>query len=632
MRFVKHSLLRRQRVEAREYQINVVKTCLSSNTLVVLPTALGKTVIAVLAAVKRLEGRERAKVLVLAPTRPLVLQHFRSFQGLVKLPPEDFALLTGPVKADERARRFEQAKLVFSTPQVVKNDLEYGRYALDDVRLLVLDEAHKSRKTYAYIPVAQHYQLTASDPLVLGLTASPGKNYDQIVSLIDAVGFERVEYRDEYDDDVAPYVHDVNVFYERVELPPRYVEILDALDRAFWDFAKVAVGTGGLPPKERYTKMDVLEAAARARSELDSTIVPSEKGRWAKVLKHLHACVSLLHACELLAVEGLEVFKKFVEKVRERAAKGSASAKQIVSHPDFSEVIYACADPEVPPHPKVRRLRKILERIFTEEEDPRVFLFAQFRDTATRLVELLSNYPPELGVKPVRFVGQACRPGDPGLSQDQQREIVDAFAAGAYNVLVATSVAEEGLDLPSVDHVVFWEAVPSEIRLIQRRGRTGRRRRGNCHVLFTQNSLDHVYLHASERREHNMRACLDRLRRYRAQVRQRGAAAFLGSVPLVVKPSSSPAATSTGPGSAQSLRRRAKRRTLRQRFPFLTKVGRWIVHTVENSDGEGISEEELRKLASVEEISPEELLLELKKVGGIVTKRRVGATTYFQMA
>jgi len=61
-------------------KVAIAKSALQSNTLVVLPTGLGKTIIALLVAVERLSMFPDGKVLVLAPTRPLVLQHARFFQ------------------------------------------------------------------------------------------------------------------------------------------------------------------------------------------------------------------------------------------------------------------------------------------------------------------------------------------------------------------------------------------------------------------------------------------------------------------------------------------------------------------------------------------------------------------------
>jgi len=117
------------------------------------------------------------------------------------------------------------------------------------------------------------------------------------------------------------------------------------------------------------------------------------------------------------------------------------------------------------------------------------------------------------GVNPVRFVGQAKRGADKGLSQREQRALLDAFRSGMYNVLVATSVAEEGLDIPSVDLVVFYEPVPSEIRWIQRRGRTGRFGRGRVVILVAKGTRDQAYYWSARIKERKMLEEMKRLRK-----------------------------------------------------------------------------------------------------------------------
>jgi ERCC4-related helicase len=54
------------------------------------------------------------------------------------------------------------------------------------------------------------------------------------------------------------------------------------------------------------------------------------------------------------------------------------------------------------------------------------------------------------------------------MSQEEQSAVLESFRNGEFDVLVATSIAEEGLDIPEVDLVVFYEPIPSEIRYIQR--------------------------------------------------------------------------------------------------------------------------------------------------------------------
>ena len=65
---------------------------------------------------------------------------------------------------------------------------------------------------------------------------------------------------------------------------------------------------------------------------------------------------------------------------------------------------------------------------------------------------------------------------------------------GNYNVLVSTNVGEEGLDIAECDLVVFYDVVASEIRLIQRKGRTARHREGKVIILYCKGTHDEIYL------------------------------------------------------------------------------------------------------------------------------------------
>lgn len=614
-------------VERRAYQENIVAECQRQNTLVVLPTALGKTMIAILTAVERLDQYPWTKVLVLAPTRPLVSQHHASFQKILEGPEEQFLLLSSRIPARSRAYFWDKAQFVFSTPQIIKNDLEKGRYDLSQISLLVLDEVHKSRRTYAYIPIADAYHANCPDPVVLGLTASPGKNRDRIVDLLHKIRFEHVECRDDTDPDVLPYIHDINVLYEKVSLPGEYCHVLGYLDDLLWHFAKKLVTRHLLPVKAKYSKMAFLELAQELQAEISTTFEEAEKRPFYRALKYAFACVSILHATELLVVQDFPVFWKFVEKIQRKADRGSPASKAIASHPLFEDLVAYCQETPVPAHPKLERLEDLLVDVFEEDPRAKVIVFAQYRDTAARLVRVINEqFSEHLPVRAVRFVGQAHRPDDPGLNQQQQKEIIDEFAGGTWNVLVATSVAEEGLDIPNVDHVVFWEAVPSEIRLIQRRGRTGRHREGNCYILFTQNSLDHIYLAVSHRREENMRQTLGNLDSWTLPLP-------ITRVPIVkpAPPDPTSEESPTGPNSysqpsyarprqdSRGSRGRRKIRRKRKKPPktrYLSKMGKWIYHTIESCAGDGISAEEIYELAEFEELELDQLEWELKRVVG----------------
>jgi Fanconi anemia group M protein len=110
------------------------------------------------------------------------------------------------------------------------------------------------------------------------------------------------------------------------------------------------------------------------------------------------------------------------------------------------------------------------------------------------------------------MIGQSERSGKKGLKPREQIEVLDKFRKGDYNVLVATSVAEEGLDIPSADLVIFYEPVASEIRTIQRRGRTGRHREGEVMVLIAEGTRDENMRKAAQKKEENMYRSVQRVR------------------------------------------------------------------------------------------------------------------------
>jgi Fanconi anemia group M protein len=161
-------------------------------------------------------------------------------------------------------------------------------------------------------------------------------------------------------------------------------------------------------------------------------------------------------------------------------------------------------------NPKVKELVKVLEGQLQAKPDSRLIVFTQYRDTVNALLKALNN---NSRLKVERFVGQGEREGDPGMTQEQQREVLEKLRDGEINVLIATSIAEEGLDIPEVDHVVFYEPVPSEIRYIQRRGRTGRRVAGKVTILIAEDTVDEAFYWSSISRARKMKKIISQLNR-----------------------------------------------------------------------------------------------------------------------
>ncbi|NIP66962.1 hypothetical protein GWN63_05585, partial [Candidatus Bathyarchaeota archaeon] len=161
------------------------------------------------------------------------------------------------------------------------------------------------------------------------------------------------------------------------------------------------------------------------------------------------------------------------------------------------------AENEALNHPKIAVLKSEIRRHLKNNPSTRILVFTQYRDTATHLVQELKSLH---HVEAERFVGQASKEDDPGLSQEEQAQILQDFREGNLNVLVATSIAEEGLDIPAVDLVLFYEPIPSGIRHIQRKGRTGRKNIGRTVILAAKETADIAYLYASKRRIQKMRS------------------------------------------------------------------------------------------------------------------------------
>ena len=502
-----HPLIWPNTVEFRLYQKGIADVASERNTLVILPTALGKTVISAMVAANLLLNYRTVKVLVMAPTRPLVLQHRNSFFRLLKLRERDVALLTGGTPPEIRKIVWAgDARIVFSTPQVVRNDLLEHRLSLENYGLLVFDECHRAVKEYAYTDIAKLYVSQAKYPIILGMTASPGSDLDRVLAVCRNLYIERVEYRSEEDPDVKPYIHPIKIEWERVDLPAQY-KVIKSQIRSMLD-KKVSwlCYRGVIKRKLEYiTKMTLIEAGNELRFMLEECI-EEERGQILYAIVNQSLALTLFHMIELLETQGLHTLKAFLKKIEFEKEEKRSYAK-LVSDPEYSTLKASVENISIE-HPKAQLLKQIVKEQVLKKPSSRMLAFTQYRDTASHLVEELNTIPT---VKADRFVGQASKPLDKGLTQDEQAERIRMLQDGELNVLVATSIAEEGLDIPEVDRVIFYEPIPSEIRYIQRRGRTGRKAPGDVTILAANESLDMIYLYASQRRTAKMKTIAQNL-------------------------------------------------------------------------------------------------------------------------
>lgn len=505
--YAEHPLVWNGTIEHRLYQKNIADSARCKNTLVILPTALGKTMIAALVCADMLYNYRDRRVLIMAPTRPLVSQHLKSFSTVLKIPEEQVAIVTGKTVPEARRAVWDKkdVRLVFATPEVVRNDLEEGRLHMKDFILLVFDEAHRAVKDYAYTAIAREYVGQSMHPVILAMTASPGAKRERVQEVCDNLYIEHVEYRSEEDGDVKLYVNPIEVKWEWFDLPEEYRYIASMLRSMLDERLKWLVQRGLLGRKKdtRWIfKRDLIEAGEALRYRLELTM-EEQRGPLYIAIMNQSAALTLMYCLELIESQGSHSLKAFFERIEE---EGGRTHSSLLKDSKIME-IRALVEKGGKEHPKVQRIMELVREYLTpsgSKKAGRVLVFTQYRDTARHIVDVLSSN----GIKASRFVGQAKRQGDAGMKQDEQAAVLESFRSGEFGALVATSIAEEGLDIPEVDLVVFYEPIPSEIRYIQRRGRTGRKAAGSVIILAANDTIDARHLYASKRRVEKMKESL----------------------------------------------------------------------------------------------------------------------------
>ena len=507
METIQHPLIKPDTVESRQYQLAIAMRSLDENTLVVLPTGLGKTVVALLVAASRLLN-VNGRVLILAPTKPLVEQHLTFFDRTLELPDKqegDCVSFTGNTPPKKRRDLFERSRFCCATPQVIQNDIINGRYSLSDVTLLIVDECHRAVGNYAYTYLAEEYLRTAKNPLILGMTASPGSDSTRVSEVCTHLGITNVEVRDETDPDVLPYIHERTLEFIPVELPvplKRIVQIIEAMiDTRISTLAKFQFS---LPKREGLSMkaLSQLNATIQERIAAGDANAYQAASLFAEIMK-------LRHAVILAESQGSISLFTYLEKLNSegQSRKGSKASQRMVKDYRFSEILRIVSTLSGEIHPKASIVASIIREQLLTVPESKIIVFASYRDSVSMLVQFLS----EEGITACRFVGQASKQKDKGLSQKEQIDAIQKFREGDFQVLVATSVGEEGLDIPATDLVIFYEAVPSEIRSIQRKGRTGRSGKGSIIVLVTRGTSDETFRWVSSRKEKSMASGVRRL-------------------------------------------------------------------------------------------------------------------------
>jgi len=489
-------------VEPRVYQQVLAASAITQNTLVVLPTGLGKTMIALLTSLYTLNKGK--KVMMVAPTKPLVQQHEQAFFTASNIPQEVSTFFTGNISPEKREILFKEKDLIFSTPQAIENDIVSGRIKLNDVGLLIIDEAHRATGNYSYVWLVRQLFAQAPAARVLGLTASPGTDKETIEEVCTNLRVDAIEYRSADDHDVKPYLEETQVTPMYVQLPEEFDAIRTHLRNCFIDIINSIKRAGVFKSKaaQQVNKKDLLLLQGSLRKEM-------AEGNFDKdviaAISQSAMAIKVMHAQELIESQGLDSLQAYFADVEKQVQqKASKAVVQLMSHPQW-RIAMAKAKVATGVHPKMHKLHDILIELFEKKSDAKAIIFSQYRSTLQSIHQHLSDVP---DINARLFVGQAKKNGT-GMSQKEQKAVIGEFSTGGFNVACMSSVGEEGLDIPVVDLVVFYEPIPSAIRSIQRRGRTGRHASGNVIMLIAKGTKDEAYRWVAHHKEKNMYKALE---------------------------------------------------------------------------------------------------------------------------
>jgi len=481
--------------ELRDYQFNIVARGLFHNLLVALPTGLGKTFIAATIMLNWFRWTVDAHIVFVAPTKPLVAQQIDACYHICGIPRSSTTLLTGSVPPALRAEEWASKRVFFMTPQTLLNDLKHGYADPKKIVLLVVDEAHRATGAYAYVEVVSFLRRFNSSFRVLALTATPGADIEAVQKVIDGLDISRIEIRTENSLDIKRYVHQRKVEKHVFSNSDEMQLCMDLYKEALQPTVNKVAGLNAFYSNDPIdiTPYGVTQARVRWMQEAGQRAPQGQKFMANAVFTVL---ASISQGMELLKFHGIGPFYTKMKEFKEsQTKKKSKICDAICNSEAFKKLIGTLQtwtnNPNFVGHPKLEYLQQVVLEHFANADErhsaggvptqTRIMVFAHFRDSAEEIVRVLKNHQPM--IRPRVFVGQAASKNTEGMNQKEQLDVIEKFKAGTFNTLVATSIGEEGLDIGEVDLIICYDSKASPIRMLQRMGRTGRKRQGKIIML-----------------------------------------------------------------------------------------------------------------------------------------------------
>ena len=460
--FIEKKYVKKNSIEKRDYQINLATQAIKENCIVVLPTGLGKTAVA-LHVIAEYLAKGTGGILFLAPTRVLVNQHYEFLKNNLTL--DDISLITGEDLIPKRTKLWNSS-IICATPEIARNDLNRKIVSSEQFSLVIFDEVHRTVGDYAYSGIAERFE--NSSTRIVGMTATLPSEKEKATEILTKLKISSVAERTEDSSDVKPYTQKTNTEWINVELPPE-LKVIQTLLKLALDERYDTLRKNGI----RLAEQQSLSALLRNRS-----FVLTQNRKSAKPL---FTAIRIHYALNILEAHGITPFLKFCD--RAKAKKGVGVKDLFELDPNFTRAIHLAKNAQSHgiEHSKIPKLKEVIESV-----PGKALIFTSYRDS----VDLIFNELTKLGISAGILIGKA---GVSGLKQKKQIETVQNFRDGLFRVLVATRVGEEGLDIAEVNQVIFYDNVPSSVRFIQRRGRTGRKDTGKLVVLIAKNTIDETY-------------------------------------------------------------------------------------------------------------------------------------------
>uniref|UniRef100_A0A182PI13 Fanconi anemia group M protein n=1 Tax=Anopheles epiroticus TaxID=199890 RepID=A0A182PI13_9DIPT len=497
-------------VPVRPYQYTITEAALFKNTLVVLPTGLGKTFIAAVVMYNIYRWYPTGKVIFMAPTRPLVSQQIEACARIVGIPRSDTAEVTGKQPRYKRASLWQTKRVFYATPQVVLADLDgvttgTAVFPAKEVRLVVIDEAHKAKGRYAYTDVIRQLVEVNTSFRVLALSATPGRTLEDVAEVIKNLLISHIEVRYDSSQDLQPYVFRRDVRTIVIPLGQTIARIRQEMLRLVNPYLQRLLEANVFARyPDRLTHGALVMELKRFRNNALHQRHPSH----STIVSDFYACIGMYHAMELLIKHGIRAFlnyllngpsggdggsgtnnaqeKYFIAKDRQIKAFLDRLKEQFPQHllqkGHGADDMTGNDDVDFG-HPKFRILQKQLIAFFSEHPDSRAIVFCEFRDSVATIKRLLSDNQPAIRANCI--VGQGSANGV-RVPQQEQIDVIRQFRKGTVNTLIATCVAEEGIDVGEVDLIVCFDIAKNPTRFVQRIGRTGRQRVGRVLMLVTE--------------------------------------------------------------------------------------------------------------------------------------------------